>query len=547
MISERYKVIGDVIEAQGRDIPDRVAIVFNEERYAYGQILDRANRLSNALIDLGVNKGDKVAVLAQNIPEYPIIYFAIARIGAVYVPVNVHFKSEEVRYVVEQSDSTAVLVTSQLLPEYAHIRSELKNVKASILINRGAETEKISEVASPKREGEAGLAPKETFDGLILFDDLMNQYPAKKPEVAVSPEDEHVFWYTSGTTGFPKAAVLTHEASLFATKSITSAIGLTDKDIALIMLPLFHNIYQCACFGPHMLGGTAVILESFKPERAFEEIQRNRATLLFGVPAVYTLLLDQRTRQTFDLSSIKKIVFGASLMSPETIRRLQETFNCRLYHAYGQSEHCPGISVLRNEYLLRKPDSIGTPMNNEIAIMDDDNNMLPPNTTGEICCRGKGMMKGYYNKPKETAKVIQDGWLHTNDMGYMDEDGFLYIQGRKDDMINRGGENIHPKDIEDLLYSFDKVRDATVIGVPDSVMGEAVKAFVILKEGQESSEEEIRAFCDKKIANFKIPRYVEICHEFPMNPSGKVLKTVLKDREITRYKEVGADVYEGKK
>jgi len=544
---KEIQVVGDALKFHGRMHSDRIAIIYKNESYTYSQVLKSANRLSNALLELGVKKGDKVSVLVHNVPEYAICYFAIANIGAVNVPVNVRFKSREIQYGIEQSDSVAMILTEQFLEEFEPIRPRIKQLKGSILIQRLQDDRRISYSDLQKMEVDAQHETKSVSKkDYLLYDRIIEKYSSKDPGVHVSPHDEHVFWYTSGTTGFPKAAILTHAASLFATKNFLASWGQTGQDRVLMVTPVFHNAYQAFGYGTHYLGGTLVLMESFTVRKVLEEIQRCRPTIFFGVPAIFTLLLDFPELEKFDISSIRKMIFGAAPMSLETIKKMQSTFNCELYHVYGQSEYCPGISTLRNEDILRKPDSIGSALNNEFAIMDEEDSILPARTPGEICCRGRGMMKGYYKKPEETANTLRDGWLHTNDMGYMDEEGFLYFLGRKDDMINRGGENIHPRDIEEVLYMFEKVRDAAVIGVPDSVMGEAVKAFVVLKEGAESSPGEIQNFCKENMADYKIPRYVEICPELPLNPSGKIIKTVLKEKEISNYRDLGAKAYESR-
>ncbi len=538
MNHEKIKVIGDAVNIYGRELPEKVALIFRDEQYTWSQLLEKSNKMANALMDLGVRKGEKVALLVQNVPEFTISYFALANIGAVHVPINTRFKSREIKYIAEQSDAVTMILTSQFLEEYEPIRPDLNSIKASILIQRiqdntdSAKKEKILQHLS------------EVKKDYILYDAILAKYPPDDPGVSVVPEDDHAIWYTSGTTGFPKGAVVTHYSSLTATKNVLAGHGNTPDDITLMVLPTFHNGYQMVCYPAHYLGATVDLMETFNTEKLLEEIQKNRVTVFNTVPAILTLILNHPDRNEYDLSSLRKIIYGANLSTEETIRRIQDAFRCELYHAYGQSEYTPGITILRDEDKFRKFGSIGTPLNNEIVIMDDAGRILPTNTAGEICVRGEGMMKGYYKKPEETAKTIIDGWLHTSDMGYLDEDGFLYFLGRKDDTIDRGGENIHPKDVEDVISTFQKVRDVAVIGVPDSVMGAAVKAFVILRQGEESSEEEIRTFCHENMADYKVPRYVEIVEELPVNPSGKILKRVLREREKDRYKELGAKAYE---
>lgn len=540
MPSENIKVCGDAIKIHGREIPEKVALIFKDERYTYGQLLEMSNRLANGLIDLGVKKGDKVALLIHNVPEYTVCHFALNNIGAVSVSVNTRFVGREIKYIAEQSDAVAIILTSQFLGEYGAIRSDLNNIKAAILIERFEENMNVS-----KKE-EILQGKSEWSKDYVLYNDILKKYSPEDPGVQVFPEDEHAIWYTSGTTGFPKGAVMTHYASVTGARNVLAAFENIPDDTVLMVLPLFHNGYQLCCYTTYYLGATVNLMESFTPVTLLEEIQKNRPTVFLSVPAILTLLLYHPERPKYDLSSLTKIFYGANLSTEENIRKMQETFNCKLLHAYGQSEYTPAITVLRDEDGLRKFGSIGTPINNEIVIMDDDNHIVPPNTIGEICVRGEAMMMGYYNKSDDTAQKIIDGWLHTTDMGYLDEDGFLYFKGRKDDMIDRGGENIHPADVENTISEFPKVRDVAVIGVPDSVMGAAVKAFVVLKQGEESFEEEILAFCCGKIADYKIPRYVEFLGELPINASGKVLKRVLREGEIARYNELGAKVYEEK-
>jgi acyl-CoA synthetase (AMP-forming)/AMP-acid ligase II len=529
------KVIGDALKYYGRETPEKTALIFKGETYSFRRLMDMSCRLANALQHHGVGKGDKVALLIHNVPEFTICYFAVAILGAVLVPINVRFRSSEIRYVADQSDSVAILLTAQFFDEYEAVRKDLEKIRTSILIPRvmeGVGNGRLEEVLGKS----AGKYHRYT--------EWLETFPSDWPDVEVLPEDEHAIWYTSGTTGFPKGAVITHGSTMFATKSVMESHAMSGDEVVLMVLPLFHNGYQMVCFTTHLAGATLNIMESFSTKALLEEMQKNRATTFFSVPAILNLLLHYPDVDTFDLSSLRKLIYGASLSTEETIRKIHDRFHCKIYHAYGQSEYCPGIAVLRDEDSLAKFGSIGTPLNNEIAIMEENDRMLPPGEAGEICVRGKGMMKGYYNKPQETAKTIRNGWLHTSDMGFMDEDGYLFFLGRKDDMIDRGGENIHPKDVEEVLSTHPKVREVVVIGVPDSIMSSAVKAYVILKEGMECSPEEIRQYCKGKMADYKVPRYLEVCGEFPMNASGKVVKMILRQKELERYKELGAKIYE---
>jgi long-chain acyl-CoA synthetase len=337
-------------------------------------------------------------------------------------------------------------------------------------------------------------------------------------------------FYTSGTTGNPKGVLLTHHNSLYAITSLEEGFGFEKGvEVGLIFLPIFHVNAMFSCISGFNGGVKIVLRQGFSASEFWEVVEKYRVSFWSAVPAVYNILLQiPETAKGRDLSSVKFGICGAAPMPVETFRKFEETFGVKIVEGYGLTEATVASSInpVRGK---RKIGSIGKPFpGQEIKIFDEEGAELPPGEVGELCIRGGTVMKGYLRKPDANAETLRDGWLRTGDMAYMDDEGYFFIVDRKKEMIIRGGENIYPKEIDNLLYSHPKILEAAVVGVPDDIMGEEVKAFVVLKSGEEMNEEEVRQFCKKHLASFKVPRYVEFIDELPKNIIGKTLKKHLK-------------------
>jgi long-chain acyl-CoA synthetase len=482
---------------------------FYDETITYEEFGKRANILANALKKQGFKKNDFIHVLVQNSPNTLVSYFAIQKIGAIAGPVNGWWKAPEVEYLLNDSKGRGLIIEDQYLPILKEIRS------------RCPDLEKIIEVgASP--------AP-----GHIAFSSLMDEGDDTPIKCDSDPLDTAYIFYTSGTTGNPKGVLLTHKNVLADVDGIDQALHLEEKMTVLCFLPLFHVNAMLTCTSSMVRGHQIVLRKSFSAGEFWEVVDKYKVNFWSAVPAVYQILLTDPSRQKYDLSSLKFGVCGAAPLTPETFTQFQETFKIPIVEGYGLTE-ATCVSTINPRDGVRKVGSIGLALpGQEVKIVDEDGNELPPNESGEIVIGGDVVMKGYFNRPEETAETIVNGFLHTGDVGYKDDDGYIFIVDRIKDMIIRGGENIYPKEIDNLLATHPKIQEAATVGVPDKTMGEEVKVFVIALDDS-LTEQEVVKFCEDNLAKFKVPRYVEIIEEdFPRSPIGKVLKKELRKWGLT--------------
>jgi long-chain acyl-CoA synthetase len=479
---------------------------FYEDTITYAEFGKRVDKLANALKKLGFVKGDFIHVLVQNSPETLISYFAIQKIGAVAGPINGWWKAAEVEYLLNDSKGRGLIVEDQYLPILREIRSRCPHLQIVIVQGEGAEP------------------------GEVRFSDLTSQGNPTPVTCESEPDDSAYIFYTSGTTGNPKGVLLSHKNVLADVAGITQALGLEEGQTILIFLPLFHvNAMLTTTFGVG-IGQQVVLRKGFSAGEFWEVVARYKVNFWSAVPAVYQILLADPERQKYDLSSLRFGICGAAPLSEETMRSFETTFKIPIVEGYGLTE-ATCVSTINPRDGVRKVGSIGLPIPGQVVkIVDEAGNELPPHVPGEIVIGGDVVMKGYFNRPQETAETIVNGFLHTGDVAYKDEDGYIFIVDRKKDMIIRGGENIYPKEIDNLLATHPKIREAATVGVPDPVMGEEVKAFILASDPSLTGEEVI-AFCKEKLAAFKVPKYVEIVQgDFPRSVIGKVLKKELRKR-----------------
>lgn len=509
--------VGQILTLTSNKFPNRTAIVFEEKRFTYQQLNDRVNRLAQALVKLGLKKGEKVAVLLFNANQFVEIYFATAKTGGVFTPINFRFAPEEVRYILDHSDARFFLYGEEFSDLVETIRPKL--TKVEFFISFGSR--------------QVGA----DFD----YETLLKESRKEQPAVHLSEKDMCQLMYTSGTTGRPKGALLTHGNVLWNLMNTLIAREDQEGEISLVIGPLYHT----AALNNHLtlriaLAGTSILVKSFEPKWVMETIQKEKVNVISGAPAMYHFLLALPDLEKYDTRSITKCTTGSSTLPDETKQRLLKLFpNARgVYDVYGCTEACPNITILKAKDSLRKAECVGPPLPFlEVRIVDDKDRDLPRGEVGELICQGPNVMKGYYKDPKATRETLRRGWLHTGDLARMDEEGFIYIVDRKKDMIVSGGENIYPREIEEVLYHHPKIQEASVIGVPDKVWGESVKAMVVLKKGETMKEEEVIEYCKNHLASYKKPRSVEFAEDLPRNPSGKVLKTVLREKYLKRKGE----------
>jgi len=476
-----------------------------EQRFSNRTLFNRSNALANSLAGLGVKRGDIVAVVLPNGPDVPVSFMGIFKLGAVFLPVVFGLAAPEIRYILEDSRAVAIITNTELYPKVAEAA-------------RGLETQPRMIIT-----GSESLP-----EGALSFESLLAEGSTEFAMAVMEPDDLAVLMYTSGTTGSPKGVMLSH-------RNIGSNLvdGLpswpTDKtDVYLVPLPLNHiygmlMVNECNVIGAHL-----IIHKWFDPNLVLDSITKNKVTQFVGVPTMLIKLLETYDPKRHDLSSIHRWISAAAPLSVETLKAVERTLGGSLYEGYGMTETSPTISRQR-EGKTRKPGSVGAAIKNvEIGIFDENDRTLPAGREGEICVRGPNVMRGYLNKPEETAETLRNGWMHTGDMGLLDGDGDLFITGRKKDLIIRGGENISPGAVEDALFAHPAVLEAAVIGVPDALYGEEVKAFVVLRTGFAATEEELLNHCLKTLARFKAPKSIGFLPELPKSPVGKVLKRELR-------------------
>jgi long-chain acyl-CoA synthetase len=477
---------------------------FYDETITFGEFGRRVDILANALKTRGVRPGDFVHVLVQNSPATLVAYFAIQKIGAVAGPINGWWKAPEVEYLLNDSKGRVLIVEDQYLPILDEIRSRCPHLEMVIEVS-----------ASPRAAH-------------IDFAALMAEGDDAPVACDSGPEDAAYIFYTSGTTGNPKGVLLSHKNVLADVAGVTAALHLKEGMTALIFLPLFHVNAMLSCTFALGIGLQIVLRRQFSASEFWEVVARHKVNFWSAVPAVYQILLTDPGRQKYDLTSLQFGICGAAPLTEETMRRFETTFGIPIVEGYGLTE-ATCVSTLNPRDGVRKVGSIGVPLpGQQVVILDENGRECPRGTAGEICVGGDVVMTGYFNRPEETANTVVDGCLHTGDVGFMDEDGYIFIVDRIKDMIIRGGENIYPKEIDNLLATHPKIQEAATVGVPDETMGEEVKVYVIPLDDT-LTQEEVIEFCRDNLAKFKVPKFVEILDEdFPRSPIGKVLKKTLR-------------------
>jgi long-chain acyl-CoA synthetase len=482
-----------VTESAARE-PAAIAVRLGELELTYADLDDRSAQLAALLGEKGLQQGDRVGVMLPNVLEFPIAYYGVLRAGGVVVPMNVLLKRREIAFYLEDSGA-------QLLLSWQGFGDEARAGAA----DAGAELIEV-EPAS--------------------FAELLGGQDPETELAATEEDDTAVILYTSGTTGKPKGAELTHfNLSRNAQIASETTCEVQRGDIALGALPLFHSFGQTVSMNASMrVGATLTLLPKFDPGEALEIMQRDNVTHFYGVPTMYGALLHHPGREDFDTSSLRICITGGASMPVEVLRGFEEAFDCELLEGYGLSETSP-VASTNHPGRPRKPGSIGTPLREvEMKVVDEDDNEVPQGEVGEIVIRGHNVMKGYWQRPEATDEAMRGGWFHTGDMARVDEDGYFFIVDRKKDLIIRGGYNVYPREVEEVLYEHPKVREAAVLGVPHDQWGEEIGAAVVLHEGEELSPEEVSEYVKERIAAYKYPRLVWFMDDLPKGPTGKILK-----------------------
>jgi acyl-CoA synthetase (AMP-forming)/AMP-acid ligase II len=514
-------VIGELARLHAARYKNEIA--FKDERREIS--FDLANRRMNAFIrslyDLDLKKGDRIAVLLYNCAEYCELLYGLPKGGFVIVPMNYKLVGRELKYILNNSKAIALIYEGEFADTVNEIRSELDTVQHYILIGPARDT---------KSEDQ-------------FYEEMIHNHSAEEVSVSVSESDVAFILYTSGTTGFPKGAMLTHK-NIFT--NLCNAIfvrQIKSEDKILNVPPLYHCAAQTEMFAWSFYGGQTITLRQFDPEAVLEALRVERPNIVHLVPAMQNMVINHPRVGDYDFSFVELMLYGASSIMRSHLQKSMELFGCKFLQSAGLTEASPCLTYLLPEdhivegpdYLIRRLGSAGREAKlTEIRIVDPDGNECPPDIPGEEIARGDNIMKGYWKNPEETARTIRDGWLHTGDICYKDEDGYITYVDRIKEMICRGGENVYPREIEEVISSHPRVHEVAVIGVPDDRLQEEIMAVVALKEGPPIDEREIVRTCDNKLARFKKPRYVSFVDHLPKTASGKTLKRELKER----YKQV---------
>jgi long-chain acyl-CoA synthetase len=500
-----------LLERQAAARNDQVYLYWRDEEISYAEFTRKVRQAAHGLRALGVEHSDKVALLLGNCPEFLTIFFACAALGAVAVPINPRLKAEEVGYILQNSDSVVLVVADTLLPIIAPALDGCPQLRHIVIVGAVPETS-ITRTLHP-------------FTSLSAAGD----HPVS---AAVGPEDIASIIYTSGTTGRPKGVLLSHGNYLFDVWSYATACQISEADRLLCMLPLFHvNAQVASVLSALHQGGALILLEGFSPREFLPALARYRATSFSAVPTIYAILNNLPDAGQYDLSSLRVCICGAAPMPVEVFERFEQIYRAFILEGYGLSEGTCVSTLNPLDGRPRKIGSIGVALpGQEVRIVDDQGQPVPPGTVGEIVIRGPNVMQGYYKNPEATAAAIRDGWLFTGDLGSRDAEGYFFIVGRKKEMIIRGGENIYPKEIEEVLYRHPAVAEAAVVGLPDPIWGEQVAAFIVAHPGISVSAETIIEHCRAHLADFKCPQVVEFVESFPKTATGKIQKNRLVER-----------------
>ncbi len=485
--------LASILTASVERDPAVVALKLDDTEVSYGLTDEATARLAGLLHEKGVVRGDRVGVMLPNVPYFAICYYGALRMGAVVVPMNVLLKRREVAFYLQDSE-TKILFAWEAFEEDALAGAQ--DAGAECVIVRTGEFEQSLGAADPQRE-----------------------------LVETADDETAVILYTSGTTGTPKGAELTHSNLLRNCEVARGLFEMGSEAMTLGALPLFHSFGQtCALNATIAAGGTLTLIPRFEPAKALEIIQRDRVSVFEGVPTMYGAMLHHPAASEFDTSTLELCASGGSAMPVELMRGFEEAFACKVLEGYGLSETSP-IASFNHPDRERKPGSIGTPIEGvEMKVVDDEGREVEHGEVGEIAVRGHNVMKGYWKAPDATAEVIRDGWFYTGDMAQVDEDGYFFIVDRKKDMIIRGGYNVYPREIEEVLYEHPAVREAAVIGMAHDELGEEIGAAVALKDGADASAQELRDYVKEQVAAYKYPRRVWFVDELPKGPTGKILK-----------------------
>lgn len=506
----RRNTLGDLLTRTVARYPEKLALVFQDRQLTYRELDELVNKTANGLKDRGIKKGDRLAIFSKNNLDFVIVEFALARLGAVLIPLNFMLKENDIAYILSHSQAIGIFTEEPLIETIENATAELSLTYRFVLESQNDFSDR----------------------GWETINDLQRNSSNEFVEEIIKDDELAHILYTSGTESNPKGVMLSHKSLISEYVSCVVDGNMSSDDVFVHALPLYHSAQLHVFLGPSIyLGASGIILSEANPKIIMETIEKYKANQLFAPPTVWIALLRHPDFDLHDLSSLEKCYYGAAIMPREIILELTERLpNARLWNFYGQTEVAPLATALQPEDQLRKLGSAGKPtLNVETKIVDDDGNEVPRGEIGEIVHRTPHAMLGYLDAPEQTAEAFKNGWFHSGDLGMMDEDGYITIVDRKKDIIISGGVNVASREVEEVIYKMDEVAEVAVIGVPDDYWIEAVTAIIVLKEGKTLEEKQVIEFCSEELPKFKVPKKVFFTDSLPKNPSGKILKKDLRE------------------
>ncbi|UCH33280.1 MAG: long-chain fatty acid--CoA ligase [Armatimonadota bacterium] len=510
--------LGKMLDESARRFRHRACLIFRGKRTTYGEFADLTDRYARAMYDIGIRKGDRVAIWALNGPEFVTAYYGNAKLGAISVPINTTFTPEEAHYILSDAGAKAIVAHAAYEPALHQIWQRLPDLQHGIVI--------------PAEDAPSSF---------LRWDDLMQQGAdalARADESALDfkergmTRDVAVFLYTSGTTGHPKGAMLTHRNIIWDAEACHRAIPLDRDDVALCVLPMFHSFAELVLMVfPVTIGASVAILERFIPANVLQAIHEHEVTLFCGVPSMFAVMLQVPREQRPPITTLKYCVSGGAPLPAKVFQGFKAEFGVPILEGDGPTECSPVVSVNPLEG-PHKIGSVGLPLPGiQVKIFDEHDREVRTGEIGEIVVKAPSVMLGYHNQREATQEALRGGWMHTGDMGRIDEDGYIYIVDRKKDMLICSGMNVYPREVEEVLYQHPAVAEAAVVGMVDELRGEVPVAFIALAEGKSATEREIISFCRERLARFKVPRKIEFRDQLPKTATGKILKQDLRNEQ----------------
>ena len=503
----------DLLNLSARKYPNKTAVVFEGVRLTYREVNERANAIANSLIQMGVQKGDRVTLIADNSFEWIEMYFAPAKLGATFCPVNSTAPPKEMEYVLRYLSPNVVIMQPRFVPMIQSIKDRLSGGMLFIVIG-------------------------EDVPGMENYERLIDEGSKNDPDIQLDPLDTALILFTGGTTGMPRGAMHTHKGCIYNAYAASIATGQNHDDVEIHVTPMYHTAMAAQLMPSTLLSNTHVITRKFDAVQVLELIAKEGITCGFVVPTIINKILQVPDLEKYDMSSLRCLYYGGAPMPLKLLERAIEILKCDFMQFYGQTEGLLYATLPPQDHVIKGfPDRVKKSraagkviVNYELKVVDNQGEDVPAGKVGEIVVKGPTMSTGFWDKPDETAKLIRNGWLHTGDLAYMDEEGYIYVVERKKDVIISGGKNIYCPEVESVLYSHPAILEATVFGIPDDYWGEAVKAAVVLKPGERVTEEELIEFVSRNISSYKKPKSIDFLEELPKSNTGKIVKRVLRDQ-----------------